>query len=476
MEVPPPVASHVVAMPYPGRGHINPMMNLCKLLISKNTDILVTFVVTEEWVGFIGSEPRPDNIRLGSIPNVIPSELTRADNFPAFIDAAMTKMEGPFEQLLDRLEPPPTIIVYDTYLFWVVDVANRRNIPVASFWPMSTSFFSVLLHYGLLEQNGHYPVNWSENGDKRVDYIPGNSSIRLADFPLNDGSDFNRRLLQWALKAPLEVHKAQYLLLSSIYELEPQAIDALKAEFSLPICTLGPLIPSFTHGMRDNIPSLSSNPSDLSYFKWLDSQPSSSVLYVSQGSFLSVSGAQMDEIAAGLRDSGVRFLWVARGEASRLKQLCGNKGLILEWCDQIRVLLHPAIGGFWTHCGWNSTKEGVFAGVPFLTFPILMDQPLNSKLIVEDWKVGWRVSEGVRKDILVSKDEIARLVQKFMHLTEGEMGREMRKRARELQQKCQLAIGDGGSSENDVHAFMRDIIITDGNTKKVLQTTSIYSS
>ncbi|KAI4315928.1 hypothetical protein L6164_023956 [Bauhinia variegata] len=177
----------------------------------------------------------------------------------------------------------------------------------------------------------------------------------------------------------------------------------------------------------------------------------------------------MNEIAAGLRDSGVRFLWVARGEASRLKQLCGNKGLILEWCDQMRVLLHRAIGGFWTHCGWNSTKEGVFAGVPFLTFPILMDQPLNSKLIVEDWKVGWRVREGVRKDILVSKDKIARLVQKFMHLTEGEMGREMRKRARELQQKCQLAIGDGGSSENDVNAFMRDIIIKDGNNKKSLQ-------
>lgn len=161
MEVPPTVACHVLAMPYPARGHINPMMNLCKLLVANNSDILVTYVVTEEWLGFIGSEPRPTNIRFGSIPNVIPSELTRAADHIGFMEAVMTKMEAPFEQLLDRLVPPPTIIVYDTFLFWVVGVGNWRNIPVASFWTMPASIFSVLLHHHLLEQNGHYPVNLS---------------------------------------------------------------------------------------------------------------------------------------------------------------------------------------------------------------------------------------------------------------------------------------------------------------------------
>lgn len=159
---PPTIASHVVAVPYPGRGHVNPMMNLSKLLVSENPNILVTFVVTEEWLGFIESEPKPqNNIRFASIPNVIPSEEGRANDFVGFLEAVMTKMEDPFERLLDRLEPPPTVIVHDSYLFWVVRVANRRNIPVASFWPMSASFFAVLKHYHLLEQNGHYPVNVS---------------------------------------------------------------------------------------------------------------------------------------------------------------------------------------------------------------------------------------------------------------------------------------------------------------------------
>ena len=161
MEVLPTTARrhHVVAVPYPGRGHINPIMNLCKLLVSKNANILVTFIVTEEWLSYIGLEPKPDNIRFRSIPNVIPSELDRGNDLFGFIEAVMTKMEAPVERLLDRLEEPPKIVIYDCFLFWVVSVGNRRNIPVASFWPMSASFFSVYQHYHLLEQNGDSSVN-----------------------------------------------------------------------------------------------------------------------------------------------------------------------------------------------------------------------------------------------------------------------------------------------------------------------------
>ena len=61
---------------------------------------------------------------------------------------------------------------------------------------------------------------------------------------------------------------------------------------------------------------------DIDYWRWSDNQPGKSVLYISIWSFLSVSSAQMDEIAGGLRDSGVLYLWVVRGETSRLKDCC----------------------------------------------------------------------------------------------------------------------------------------------------------
>lgn len=157
---------HVVALPYPGRGHINPMMNLCKSLSSKKPDntLVITFVVTEEWHGFIGSDPKPDNIRFATLPNVIPSELVRANDFPAFFEAVNTALEAPFERLLDGLEaeaPPVSAVVADSFVDWAVTVGNRRNIPVASLWTMSASVFTVLHSFELLKQKGHFPADLS---------------------------------------------------------------------------------------------------------------------------------------------------------------------------------------------------------------------------------------------------------------------------------------------------------------------------
>ncbi|KAL0016228.1 hypothetical protein SO802_003297 [Lithocarpus litseifolius] len=448
---------HVVAMPYPGRGHINPMMNLCKILASKtnetiNIDIIVTFVVTEEWLGFIGAEPKPDNIRFATVPNVVPSELVRAADHNSFFEATMTKLEAPFERLLDRLEPPATVILFDTFLFWAVSVGKRRNIPLASFWPLAASVFTVFHHFNLLPQNGHFPLHVSANGDERVDYIPGVSSIRLVDLPSSIVLR-NEKMLHRVLEAFSWVTKTQYLLFNSTYELESQAIDVLKADLPMPIYTIGPTIPYFNLG-KNYLES--NNHNDLYHVEWLDCQPRSSVLYISMGSFLSFSSAQIDDIAAGLHDSGVRFLWVARGETCRLKEICGDMGLVVPWCDQLSVLSHSSIGGFWTHCGWSSTQEAVFCGVPLLTFPIGMDQMQNSKLIVEDWKIGWRVNQDVRGESLVTREEIARLVQRFMNLESNEM-KEMRTRASELQQICQQATAKNGSSEININAFVKDL-------------------
>lgn len=161
VNVEPTSVCHVVALPYPGRGHINPMLNLCQMLASRRDDILITVVVTEEWLGLIGSESKPVNIRFATIPNVIPSEKVRAADFPGFLEAVSTKLEGPFELVLDRFEKPVATIIFDTYLTWVAGVGNRRKIPVASLWTMSATVLSVFHHFDLLVQNRHFPVDLS---------------------------------------------------------------------------------------------------------------------------------------------------------------------------------------------------------------------------------------------------------------------------------------------------------------------------
>ncbi|XP_022732304.1 UDP-glycosyltransferase 87A1-like [Durio zibethinus] len=443
---------HVVALPYPGRGHINPMMNLCKLLCSKSPDILITFVVTEEWFSFISSENKPANVRFRTIPNVIPSELVRAKDFPAFIVAVLTKMEAPFEELLDRLELPAKAIIVDTYMAWTVEVGKRRNIPVASLWTMSASVLSIFLNFNLLVENQHFPADLSEQGNELVDYIPGLTPIHLADLPtIFYGNGL--QTLHLALDCVSSVPKAQYLLFTSVYELEFQVIDAFKAKLPFPVYAIGPSIPYLD---LKEISSTTNNPDGPDYFQWLDLQPKGSVLYVSLGSFLSVSAAQMDEIVAGVQESGVRYLWVSRGDSSRFKDCYGGQGLVISWSDQLRVLCHSSVGGFWTHCGWNSTLEAIYAGVPMLTFPIFWDQIPNSKQILEDWKIGCRVKKNKVGEHLVMREEIAELVRKFMDF-ESNDGKEMRRRARKVQETCQTAIAKGGSSDLNLDSFIKDI-------------------
>ena len=181
----------------------------------------------------------------------------------------------------------------------------------------------------------------SVKSEEHVNYILGISFTLLVNIPFRGR---NQQMTQRFLEAFSWVTKAQYLLFIAIYEFESKVFDVLKVEFSFPVYAMGPIVLNFDFGEN-------TNHRDNNYLHWLDCQPRSSVLYISMGSFLSVSSAQMDEIAAGLRDSSVRFFWVAHDETSKLKEVCGHRGLVVPWCNQLRVLSHSSIGGFWSHCG-----------------------------------------------------------------------------------------------------------------------------
>ncbi|MED6183830.1 hypothetical protein PIB30_041432 [Stylosanthes scabra] len=448
---------HMVVVPYPSCGHINPMMYLSTSIVSINPNIHISFVVTQQWLPSITKQHRNNNnIHIHSIPNLVSNEPSSpsSDNFKSTVEAVMTKMEPAIEKLLHEIEQPPSAIIYDGFLYWAVGVGNRRNIPVAAFWTTTAAELWVQCFNILQQYDEHHQKVLGGNGDKHVDYIPGESWIRLADNPLLDKN--NQKVLHWAMKSCESMLNSHCILLPTFYDLECKVIDAMRVKTSVPIYTVGPNIPYFN-------PRSDVDGNSYYYLTWLDTQPSDSVLYISFGSFLSVSSAQMDEIASALKNSGVRFLWVIRGgeEAYRIKENFGNNnnmGLVVPWCDQLKVLLHPSIGGYWTHCGWNSIMEGVYAGVPFLTFPIAMDQALISKMVVEDWMVGWRVKKDDKSGGLVTKDEIVVLLRKFMKLDSDVVGSDgIRKRAKEVQRMCHLSIAKDGSSQINIKAFLKNI-------------------
>ncbi|KAJ8425405.1 hypothetical protein Cgig2_028785 [Carnegiea gigantea] len=206
----------------------------------------------------------------------------------------------------------------------------------------------------------------------------------------------------------------------TIPELEEHAISALKPKLPVPICTVGPCIP---------LSSLDNTNDQPSYMAWLDSQPQKSVLYVSLGTVMPVSSHEVNELAAGLCDSGVPFLWVSREETAKLDGGPGDKGMVIPWCDQMRVLAHGS--------------------------------KANSKLIVEDWGVGWRgkSNNGVQNS-LINRETVAGVVKRFMDLESGER-QDLERKCKEAPETARTAIVRGGSAEASLDEFLTCVLIKD---------------
>ncbi|GLJ04836.1 hypothetical protein SUGI_0004540 [Cryptomeria japonica] len=73
---------------------------------------------------------------------------------------------------------------------------------------------------------------------------------------------------------------------------------------------------------------------------------------------------------------------------------------------------HSSVGAFMSHCGWNSTLDALYSGVPMLTAEVWMDQLTNAKCVADIWKTGCRMKKG--EDGVVPMQEIERCVRSAM--------------------------------------------------------------
>lgn len=199
--------------------------------------------------------------------------------------------------------------------------------------------------------------------------------------------------------------------------------------------------------------------------RWLDTQPPNSVLYVSFGSGGSLSGDEINELALGLELSNLRFLWVnvkAPNDRATASYLSGpenehpenflpkgfiertrDRGLVMcSWAPQVEVLSHNATGGFLSHCGWNSILESVVNGVPMIAWPLFAEQRTNAAMLVDGLKVAMRAEVNENSGI-VKKEEIAKVIKSLM---EGEEGKEIRRRMKNLKEAAACAVMEDGSS------------------------------
>lgn len=194
---------------------------------------------------------------------------------------------------------------------------------------------------------------------------------------------------------------------------------------------------------------------------WLQAKPHESVIYISFGSMVSLTSKQVEEMAWALMCTNSYFVWVVRETereklpSSFVESMKGSeKGLMVSWCNQLELLAHPAVGCFVTHCGWNSTLEGLCLGVPMLALPQWADQMMDAKFIEEIWGVGVRAKEDEYG--IAGRDELLFCLKQVM---EGETREQMRRNARKWRDLARKAVHQGGSSDKSIDEFVTKLII-----------------
>lgn len=256
-------------------------------------------------------------------------------------------------------------------------------------------------------------------------------------------------------KAFEEVKKADFILHNTVEELEANTLSALNRY--QPNYAIGPI--DFSRSSSAAVSK--SLHAEVEITEWLGSKPAGSVLYVSFGSVVQTSKQVIGEIAHGLRLSEVAFIWVARahltasGDADVLPagfvEEVGDRGLIVPWCNQISVLSDAAVGGFLTHCGWNSVVESMWCGVPMICFPVTYDQPTNRKLVVEDWGIGVELGDAAAVD----REGVVEKIRVLM--SGGDDSERLRREARKVKKMVRDAVGADGSSITNFNQFITDL-------------------
>jgi pathogen-inducible salicylic acid glucosyltransferase len=190
--------------------------------------------------------------------------------------------------------------------------------------------------------------------------------------------------------------------------------------------------------------------------EWLNDKPKGSVVYVSFGSLASLNEEQLEEVACALTDCGSYFLWVVKpSEEPKLRkdfEKKSQKGFVVTWCSQLKVLAHESIGCFVTHCGWNSTLEAISLGVPIVAMPQWSDQSTNAKFIEDVWKIGIRAP--IDEKQIVRRDGMKKCLLEIM---DSEKGKTIKSNAMKLKALATNAVGVGGSTNKNITEFVNSL-------------------
>ncbi|KAK9152233.1 hypothetical protein Syun_010542 [Stephania yunnanensis] len=459
----------LVFIPAPGISHLVPTVEFAKTLLDTDHRFSVTVLTMN--VPFGPIQPSYTD----SFPQIRFIELIRPDSPPPemkhslsgiceFIDHYKPHSRQAITQLIATELDPNSVslaaLVLDMFTTTMVDIADELGVPSYVYYTSGAATLGLFLYIPVLDST--YETDLKDDLTRELEIPSFKNSVPLIAVPPNfwtkSSDDY-----AWYLYCGRRMGEVKGVIINSFYDLETYAIDSLGTVSGYPkIYSVGPVLDLAGRANSDN----SRAQQNENIMKWLDKQPARSVVFLCFGSRGTFDVDQVKEIANGLERSGHRFLWSVRPKdgSTRLDELVpegfvertAERGMVCGWVPQVAVLGHGSVKCFVSHCGWNSTLESVWFGVPILTWPLYAEQHLNAFLLVKELGLSvelkgyYRVSE----DDLVTAEEVERGVRKVM---EGEC-EEVRKRVEEMKEKSRRALKEGGSSAGSVKRLIEDLI------------------
>ncbi|KAJ1288046.1 hypothetical protein BS78_02G058600 [Paspalum vaginatum] len=466
----------VVLLPVWGAGHLMPMLEAGKrLLLASGAALSVTVLVmrppTEQLASEVEGHVRcaqedaaatgPD-IRFHRLPAVDPPADSGG---PVEFCSRAVQLHAPHVRAaVSALESPVAALVLDLFCTPLIDVARELAVPAYVYFTCNAAALSFFLRLPALceEVDGEF-------GDMGgAADIPGLPPVPPLALPTPVMEKTKPECAWYAYHGGRFVD-ADGIVVNTAAELERGVLAAIaggRATRRRPAPALYPVGPVICFPEPADPPH--------GCVRWLRDQPPASVVFLCFGSGGYFTAAQAREAARGLERSGHRFLWVLRGApapgerspsdadlAEMLPEgfLERTRGRGLVWpttAPQKEILAQAAVGGFVTHCGWNSIMESLWFGVPMAPWPLYAEQHLNAFALVAGMGVAVAMEVDRRRGNFVEAAELERAVRVLMG--DGEEGRNAREKAAEMQAACRKAVAGDGSSTAALKRLSNDII------------------
>ncbi|CAN6194653.1 unnamed protein product [Urochloa humidicola] len=466
---------HVVIFPFMAKGHTLPLLHFATALTTHHKDLHVTVLTTPANRAFAAGR-LPPSVSLVELPfpslPPLPAGVESTDAlpcpslYPLFLRATAL-LRAPFAAFLASLRSPPLAVVSDLFLGFTRAAAADAGARRIVFHGMSCFSMAVCKALIVNPDAAASAAGGVASGDGAPFHVPGlpehveitadevpDALVKFADAEdpvtrfLVDDVGFSD-VLSWGV------------LVNSFAALDEAYVAPLESFYKLGARAwlVGPLFLAAGDASELEAAEEEKHGDPEGCLAWLDDKAAGPVVYVSFGTQAHVSDAQLDEIAHGLVQSGHRFLWAVRSDTWSPPAFVGPKnGLVVRgWVPQRRVLAHEAVGGFVSHCGWNSVMECLAAGKPIVAWPMIAEQHLNARHVVDFVGAGVRVrttagTMEVAGDV-VGRAEVEEKVRALMDAG-GEAGRRMRERATWAQRAAMSAVSEGGAS----HVALRELV------------------